>query len=328
MIGNLKVTDKLIELAKEHPKITLTGTLAFITAMVLAFTIPSGGIEEDNTIGDVRPPSIERKVDDKEIEPTKAPIVYSGFDVSLNQGATLTLEPGGGAYVGKVRVSNQAKIVLIDGDYALVLYNVPQEKYNYDLSHDHRRLGYVPLESVRALGGHLTESAAPDERYVCFDNNTRIRIDMDEGGILTTAKKGDYARIVGVVYGPEWSDDEWYIVAYDNFIGYMHGKNGTFISRDEMIDIINSSRMYLRITGTDVNLRREPKKEKKNVEKSLNKGDEALVLDHSNGWYHVIFNGVEGYISDELTCLEEIYVKKVPNGLENLHFENSSEKTI
>jgi len=331
MISNLKVTDKLIELAKKHPKTTIIGSLAFITAVILAFTLHSGGVEEEkNNMGDVRPPIIEKKQEEEEkIPPAPTPfVVYSGFDVAIDLGTTLTLEPGGGSYVGKVRVNNQAEIVLVDGEYTLVLYNVPQEQYNYDLSHDHRRLGYVPSENVKPLAGHTTESASPDERYVCFDNNTRIVVDMDDKAILTTALKGTYARVVGDVYKPEWSDDEWYIVAYGNFIGYMQGKNGTFISRDQMLDIINSSRMYLRITGTDVNLRSEPKKEKKNVEIRLNKGDEAIVLGHSNGWYHVIFKGIEGYISDEVTCLEEIYVKRIPEGLENLHFENSSQKTI
>ena len=328
MISNLKVTKKLIKLARKHPKIALTSTLAFVTAIVLALSLPHGS-KGQQEIGDSRPTVIiENITDTGEIKQDLPPSpLFLGTDISIDPGTTLTLEPGSG-HVGTVRVSTQAELIMIDGDYALVLYNIPQEKYGYDLSHDHRRMGYVPYENIRPLASQFSETAAPYERYVCFDKATRIRIEKSDSGILTTARKGDYARVIGSVYSPEWSDEEWYIVAYGNFIGYMEGKNGKFITREEMIEIINTPNVYLRINGTNVNLRSEPTKDNKNVKKRLNKGSEAQVLDHQNGWYHVLYNGLEGYISDELTCLEEYSSKKIPNGLENLHFENSNEKTI
>ena len=46
----------------------------------------------------------------------------------------------------------------------------------------------------------------------------------------------------------------------------------------------------------DVNIRRKPKESSKVLD-IVNKGDELEVLSTDKGWCHVIWNGIEGYVS-------------------------------
>lgn len=337
MVKNLTVKDKLVDVVKKHPgKVTLSFA-ALATAVVMLFTSLGGGKDEtpnevpQNPAYTTEMPTPEPDVID---DPT-LPIHYSEWNITIDEGTKITVEPQrDGAYVGTVRRSEDAKLLMIDGDYALVLYNIPQERYDYDLSHDHIRLGYVPVDTIHSAreSGILPESVLKDGRYVHFDRSTRIRNQKDDGGILTTARKGDYARVIGAVESPEWSDEEWYVVAYNGsngtYIGYIEGKNGTFITEQEMWDIANTEYEYFTITGNDVNLRRTPEKKDGNVETRLDKGDTGLVLGTENGWRHVMCNGYEGYISTEVTCVETRIERRTPTGLETLHLTQPEQKTM
>ena len=334
MVSNINYSNKLVKLLKDHKKLAITGvSLIGVAGLVLGLT--SGDITKGKVENYQQPPAVVEHLNTNSNSQNSSTERYNGFDIAVDEGTKITIEPRhDSSYVGTVRVSQNAKLLMIDGEYALISYNIPQEKYNYDLSHDHTRLGFVPLETVHSLSSYtnLFENVGRDNRYVQFDHSTRIRNEMGDGGILTTANEGDYARVVGQVLTPEWSNDEWYVVAYNGsngtFLGYMEGRNGKFISQDEMAEIIDTEREYLRVTGNDVNMRSEPEKDRKNVQTKLNNGDEALLLGRQDGWYHVSYGGYSGYISSELDCLEVIRDKKLPNGIETLHFEAPEQKSM
>lgn len=343
-ISNLNVREKLTEIVEKYPGRVALSAAAIVTAVALLITFISGKGKDSPSEVAESPQQIVELVDQQPeeyfINVEKEPGFHSSeWDITIDAGTRITTEPRrDSGYVGTVRASEDAKLLMLDGDYALVLYNVPQEKYDYDLNHDHRRIGYVPIDTVHSNreDGRLFEPLSKDTRYVKFDRAARIRnrmYDDDGGGILTTSRPGDYARVVGSVLTPEWDDTEIYVVAYNSpkgtFLGFMEGRNGTFISEQEMIDVINTEYSYLNITGTDVNLRRTPTTNENNVITRLNKGASGILLEDSPpGWYHFVGEGCDGYISQTVNCIQIVKEKRVPSGIEGLHFDEHNDDLV
>ena len=50
-------------------------------------------------------------------------------------------------------------------------------------------------------------------------------------------------------------------------------------------------------TNDDVNIRRKPKEKGSNIIDIVDKGSKVQVLGTEKGWSHVVWNGIEGYIS-------------------------------
>ncbi len=321
---NIKVYDGIKKLDNRHPILVRGGTIIATIVLIVTLVASMGGKQETQQVFPTMPPKIVTPAPATP-EPTKTePIHYDGFDIRIGQGTRMRLEPSQeGAYVETINGDNRGNLIAMDGDYALVSHRNPGDSYT--------RLGFVPADSVVSLSGNkVYPEANNDGKYVHFTNSTRIRTEMDESpearNILTTAKKGDYARIIGTVLGPEWSNETWYVVTYGNYIGYMQGENGDFISEEQMEELVTRGEDFIRITGTQVNFRSEPSMTG-NVITQLNKGDTLKIIGDTGEWYCVSLNGTIGYLSKTLKCFEIYNQKLVPNGITNLHFNTEAPKT-
>ncbi len=322
---NIKIYEGLKKLNNRHPILVRGG--AIVATVILIITLITSMPKKQGTeqVFPTMPPKIEQRATPTPATPTPAPEHYDGFDIKIGQGTRMRLEPSqDGAYVETISGDNRGNLIAIDGEYALVSHRNPGDSYT--------RLGYVPGESVVTLSGNkVYPEANTDKKYVHFTaNNVRIRNEMNTSpearNILTTAKKGDYARVIGVVRGAEWSNETWYVVTYGNYIGYMLGENGTFISEEEMQELVTRGEDYIRITGTQVNFRAQPSMNGE-VLTQLNSGAKLKIIADEGEWYRVSLNGVEGYISKSLKCIEIVNEKLVPRGITNLNFNTEAHMT-
>ena len=323
-IKNLKVYKKIEDFVKKNPVVTAMAALTVVVSIV-AVSIP-----HDTGIINTSPiiPIVETREPIPRETATPTPKKSSnsgGHTVLINSGIRLRLEPSSDSeYIMTTLGGVAASLVGISDDYALVKYT--------DYAKDHTRLGYVPCDSISLFSSDVSPIASLDTCYVRFNKDgARIRNEMDENpnarNILINSKKGDYAKVLGVVSSSDLEKEDWYIVTYENFIGYMHGRNGEFISKEEMQTILDTEERLIKINGTNVNFRKTPSKGN-NVIMTLNKNDIVKVIAADSDWYYVEFNGVQGYLSKELTCIEEYTDKITPKGLEHLHFvQNSDVKT-
>ena len=321
MVKNVKYYEGAERLKKEQKKTVLTrerilaGALVVIVLAVGGYLLGRSGNEKVLSNQNQTPTKIE--VTDVTFKEEQREAYYSYDDICIDVGTKLTLEPSEtSSYVTTVDVSNHAKLIAIDYDYALVKYKNIDNKFE--------RLGYVPIDKIHPLASKMIPTAAPCLEYVGFDGKTRIRDNSEDGEIVATAYSGDYGRVVAFNQMPEWENNEsWYIVTYNGHIGYMQGKNGEFINPDQMIEKLSTPCEVLEITGKNVNFRSYPSKDDRVERQKLNKGDVVILLDDTSNpeWYIVSYNGKTGYLSKELTCFLRYQTNILPKGLESLNFD-------
>ena len=320
----IKVYEDFKKFEKKHPILVKTGVVAATVVLIVALTsTPVVPKEENITIPTAT--SAPAKVPAPPVQQVPEEDYY-GYDLKVKVGTKVRLEPSqNGAYIETITNNEYANLIAIDGDYALISHQNSNDTYS--------RIGYVPLESTTIPFKERFHSRVDScLEYVYFtEDNVRIRNDMNADhsarNILVNAKRGDFARVIGVVPNPEWSDEKWYLVAYKGYIGYMKNENGNFISAEQMQEIIEQENQFIRITGVGINFRREAVKNQNNVITHLNKGDTVKIIGETPEWYYVSYNGIEGYISKTLTCIEKYSAKSIPKGISCLHFDSDITKT-
>ena len=313
MVGNLKVFDKLVDKVKEHPKeaVIIVSTGVLIAGLILS-NIPSKPKEEFPFMP-APTPTVTTIVETP--KPTKNPN-YITIDIKVAQNQIMRLEPRSDSkYVNKVEGNNDAELLYIDGNYALISYN----------DNGNVRLGYVEADRI----SHL-EDIGPNYQATKLNmygeiknDNCRIQNNTDDNyddpNILTRGKKGEYVKIVGTIHDGE---KDWYIVIYRNYIGYIDPSNLNVMDEEAFFNMVNTT--CVEIVGSKVRFRRSPKIDKKNIITELDKGTKLPVISREGDWYQVYYNGEYGYVSTRSDCTKEIFEVYAPPGLTQIHLEKEN----
>ena len=156
------------------------------------------------------------------------------------------------------------------------------------MNHIRRALRVAMVTAVLTITCVLTTAFAAELQGTTTDS-LRLRAEPNtSSATLTTAPKGATVNVV------EEAGDGWYKVSYNGTDGYMSA------------DYLTVSEVTYYVCSTDVlNIRASAGTQYDKVGQ-MPRGAIADLLDSdTEGWYHVNYNGVEGYISADYATLTD-----------------------
>ena len=169
--------------------------------------------------------------------------------------------------------------ILSDGEYTLVRNN--------------KKLGFVSNDSIEVVDNNKTENYSYDELNSEGYTTDKVKI-------RTGPSKG-YKKIDIIDNGTKLdilgkSDNGWYLVDYNNTIGFVCADYIDILDLDVTMEDVPSIVPYVTAT-TNVNIRREPSKESDDIG-DLKKDDSLKkIRTLDNGWVEVEYNGSLAYIN-------------------------------
>lgn len=130
------------------------------------------------------------------------------------------------------------------------------------------------------------------EGYISADTGINLRLGPSmEDKVIGSLGTGEIAEVWGI------TNDGWYLVCYNGQIGYVYSE---YVSYNDSFEFSkNGDGKIYGYTSSNVNFREDPTKNSE-VIRVLDKGEQVEVLSQEdNKWFHVIYNGEEGYIMDK-----------------------------
>lgn len=183
-----------------------------------------------------------------------------------------------GEIICEIEKNEELRRILSHNDWDLVIYK--------------DKIGFVSNNYIKDLSDSNSNlKVVKKDGYVVAKTGINLRLGPSmEDQIIGSIGAGSVAEVLGK------TDNDWYLVFCNGRIGYVSGeyvnyKEGFEFSKNE------EGKLYA-YTTSNVNFRYDPTK---NSDKILviDKGEKIeIVAQADNGWFEIIYNGIEGYISD------------------------------
>jgi len=250
-----------------------------------------------------------------------------GYDMVVINGGSLLGEKGN----PNVRVMSVKEGYLVkvldtlseDDQYALVLC------YRKDGKEAH--VGYINKNCLEKTGnddnlGFTIHESSGFARVK--KSGVRVR-DTPNGEVLTKAPEGTYVHVLGFTDTPDFDNEKtWYIVSYRNKkgnveTGFMDEEMlDWYDSEEEMRNAYSKENTRAVVTGNKVNFRTSPYTDNKdNIICELGKNTEVVVIDETDKWFHIRYNGDEGYVSKQFS--EKMESNDIPRELKDYTFQEN-----
>lgn len=138
---------------------------------------------------------------------------------------------------------------------------------------------------------------------ITADTNVRLRLGPStDDSKIDLILEGDKAEVLGI------SDNNWYLVRYNNKIGYVSGWNVTYkksVDKQVTEEPIEAKEITL-YTTTDVNFRTEPFIGDNKIELLDKNTKVTFIRSTSKDWTEVNYNGTIGYINNKYLSFNPI----------------------